>query len=131
MLPALGALAVRDAGPAVTDGALLARSAHPASGQPWDRSRALHLQHASDAITWRSPDSSWTVPADQRFAEGLEVNPRDDSYTLLTVAYASVLFFAGMSAKVRSPRSQWVTVGVAVAFFLSATRLVGTFATIL
>jgi hypothetical protein len=69
--------------------------------------------------------------ADQRFAEGLEANQRGDNYTLLTVAYASVLFFAGMSAKVRSPRSQWVMVGVAVVFFLAATTLVGTFPKIL
>lgn len=69
--------------------------------------------------------------ADERFAEGLEANQRGDNYTLLTVAYASVLFFAGMSAKVRSPRSQWVLVGVAVVFFVAATTLVGTFPKIL
>ncbi len=77
------------------------------------------------------PEHAAAVEADQRadarFADGLEANQRGGNYTLLTVAYASVLFFAGMSSKVRAHRSQWAMLWVAIAFFVGATVLVATF----
>ncbi|WP_347350462.1 hypothetical protein [Intrasporangium sp.] len=62
--------------------------------------------------------------ADRLFADGLNASSRADNYTLLTVLYASVLFFAGMSAKVRSRWAQWSLVWVGSAIFLLATGFI-------
>lgn len=62
--------------------------------------------------------------ADQHFEAGIEAHERADNYTLLTVAYASVLFFAGMSSKVRAVRSQWAMVWMGLLFFAGATTFV-------
>jgi hypothetical protein len=58
--------------------------------------------------------------AEETFTRALENNRRGDNYTLLTVAFASVLFFAAMSGKVSSRRSQWVLLGVGLGLFTLA-----------
>jgi hypothetical protein len=46
---------------------------------------------------------------------------RGDNYVMLTVAFASVLFFAGMSGRVKSIGGQWALLGIAIAIFTTAT----------
>lgn len=61
--------------------------------------------------------------ADAKFAEALDHNQRGDNYTLLTVAFASVLFFAAISGRMVSHRSQWLLLGLGLVIFLVATGL--------
>ncbi|HEY7859021.1 MAG TPA: hypothetical protein VIC82_11035 [Candidatus Nanopelagicales bacterium] len=61
--------------------------------------------------------------ADAKFAEALDYNQRGDNYTLLTVAFASVLFFAAMSGRMQGRRAQWFLLGVGLVMFLGAVSL--------
>ena len=61
--------------------------------------------------------------ADAKFADALEFNQRGDNYTLLTVAFASVLFFAAISGRMISRRSQWVLLALGLVIFVAATGL--------
>ena len=61
--------------------------------------------------------------ADVQFAAALQANQRGDNYTFLTVAFASVLFFAAMSGKMKSRQRQWTLLGIALAMFAMATLL--------
>jgi len=59
--------------------------------------------------------------ADARFQQALTNNQRGDNYTVLTVAFAAVLFFAAMSGRMRSTRGGDVLLGLAVVLFLVAS----------
>jgi hypothetical protein len=59
------------------------------------------------------------VLADAKFAEALDFNQRRDNYTVLTVALAAVLFFAAISGRIQSRRSQWFLLGLGLLLFLS------------
>ena len=59
--------------------------------------------------------------ADSRFADALKFNQRGDNYTILTVLFALVLFFAAASTRLGSPRAQWILLGVAIVFLIIAT----------
>jgi hypothetical protein len=61
--------------------------------------------------------------ADQLFAQGLDNNQRGDNYTILTVAFASVLFFAAISGRMKSRRNRWILLGVGLTIFTLATVL--------
>jgi len=61
--------------------------------------------------------------ADVQFAAALQANQRGDNYTFLTVAFASVLFFAAMSGKMTSRQRRWTVLGMALALFATATVL--------
>jgi len=61
--------------------------------------------------------------ADMKFAEALRNNQRGDNYTFLAVAFASVLFFAAMSGRMKSRRSQWTLLGISLAAFAGAVFL--------
>ena len=61
--------------------------------------------------------------ADQKFALALKYNQRGDNYTLLAVAFASVLFFAAISGRMKDARSQWALLGVGLAIFFLARLL--------
>jgi hypothetical protein len=61
--------------------------------------------------------------ADATFAGALSDNQQSDNYTLLTVAFASVLFFAAMSGRMKSRVNQWTVLGVGLALFTTATVL--------
>lgn len=65
--------------------------------------------------------------AEAEFADAVAANERGDNYTLLTVAFASVLFFAGMSGQVVQRRSQWLLVGIAIGFFVMAATFLAVF----
>ena len=58
--------------------------------------------------------------AEAAFSRALENNRRGDNYTLLTVAFAAVLFFAAMSGRMRSRSGQWTMLGVALGLFTMA-----------
>lgn len=69
--------------------------------------------------------------ADAKYQQALANNQRGDNYTLLTVAFAAVLFFAAMSGRMRSTRAGDVLLGfglvlfvVASAFLISYPKLV-------
>jgi hypothetical protein len=51
--------------------------------------------------------------ADELFAQALRNNQRGDNYTLLTVLFAAVLFFAAMSGRVDQVRNQKALLGLA------------------
>ncbi len=65
--------------------------------------------------------------ADAKFAEALDYNQRGDNYTLLTVAFASVLFFAAMSGRMHGRRAQWFLLGIGLAVFLVSVSLIAVY----
>ena len=65
--------------------------------------------------------------ADSRFADALVFNQRGDDYTILTVLFALVLFFAAASSRLGSPRAQWILIGVAITFMITGTVVLATF----
>lgn len=77
-----------------------------------------------DMAQYRLPELTTAQAVDTRatqtFTRALENNRRGDNYTLLTVAFASVLFFAAMSGNVSPRRFQWVFLGVSLALFAMA-----------
>lgn len=64
-----------------------------------------------------------SAKADELFATALENNQRGDNYTLLAVAFATVLFFAAISGRMRNRRSQWATLGVGLVLFAAAATI--------
>jgi hypothetical protein len=65
--------------------------------------------------------------ADSRFADALVFNQRGDNYTILTVLFALVLFFAAASTRLGSLRVQRILIGLAIIFLITATVIVATF----
>lgn len=61
--------------------------------------------------------------ADAKFAQALKDNQRGDNYTVLTIAFAAVLFFAAMSERMRSPRAGNVLLGLSLVVFVVAASL--------
>jgi hypothetical protein len=61
--------------------------------------------------------------ADAKFAEALRNNQRGDNYTVLTVAFATVLFFGALSGRMRSARAQWAFLALGFVGFLAAGSL--------
>lgn len=65
--------------------------------------------------------------ADASFAEALDFDTRSDNYTLLTVLFAVVLFFAAVSDRLRGPRSRWVMFGMACILLVVTLLVLATF----
>ena len=65
--------------------------------------------------------------ADTRFADALRFNQRADNYTILTVLFALVLFFAAASTRLGRLRAQWIVLGVAIVFLVAAMVILATF----
>ena len=65
--------------------------------------------------------------ADSRFADALRNNQRADNYTILTVLFALVLFFAAASTRLGRPRAQWILLGAAIAFLITAIAILATY----
>jgi hypothetical protein len=65
--------------------------------------------------------------ADSRFADALVFNQRGDDYTILTVLFALVLFFAAASTRLGRLRAQWILLGLAITFLIAATAILATF----
>ena len=68
----------------------------------------------SYVIPERKAAAAADVRADAKFAEALAENQRGDNYTLLTVLFAAVLFFAAISNRLRTVRLQAVMLGASV-----------------
>jgi hypothetical protein len=65
--------------------------------------------------------------ADIRFADALRFNQRADNYTILTVLFALVLFFAAASTRLGRLRAQWIVLGAAIVFLVAAMVILATF----
>jgi hypothetical protein len=65
--------------------------------------------------------------ADDRAEAASTANEHSDKYMLAVVLFASALFFAGMSTKLRSVRQQEVLVALGAAIFVVAAVLLATF----
>lgn len=61
--------------------------------------------------------------ADAKFAEALRNNQRGDNYTVLTIAFATVLFFGALSGRMRRPVAQWALLGIGTVGFLVCAGL--------
>ena len=64
--------------------------------------------------------------ADNRFADALIFNQHGDNYTILTVLFALVLFFAAASTRLGSARVQRILIGVAIVALITAAVILGT-----
>lgn len=51
--------------------------------------------------------SAADAAADRKFRQALRNNQRGDNYTVLTIGFASVLFFAALSERMRRRNAQW------------------------
>lgn len=65
--------------------------------------------------------------ADLRARHARDANQRGDNYTLLTVLFASVLFFAGISTKFEGRRVQQALIGLAVVLTIVGVGFLLTF----
>ncbi|MEI7057370.1 hypothetical protein WBG06_16210 [Nocardioides sp. CCNWLW239] len=62
--------------------------------------------------------------ADRKFRQALRNNQRGDNYTVLTIGFAAVLFFAALSERMRRRRAQWALLGIGgVGFVILAVVL--------
>lgn len=62
--------------------------------------------------------------ADDKYAEALRNNQRCDNYTVLTIAFATVLFSGALSGRMRRPIAQWALLGLgSVGFLVCAVLL--------
>jgi hypothetical protein len=65
--------------------------------------------------------------ADAKYEEALRNNQRGDNYTILTVAFATVLFFSAMATRLRNSRARWLMLAIAAVGFLATTGFLATF----
>jgi hypothetical protein len=56
--------------------------------------------------------------ADRRITGGTDARERADEYVLTTVFFASVLFFAGVSLRIRGSRLRLVVLGIGTALLV-------------
>ncbi len=102
-----------------------------AAFQSWLLTDPLHSRDAPtspfDQPEYVLPDAKAAQQADERadakFQEALANNQRGDNYTILTVLYAMVLFFAALAGRVQAKSAQWAMRGVAITGFLIATAI--------
>jgi hypothetical protein len=59
--------------------------------------------------------------ADRRAAQARTANQRSDEYVLITILFASVLFFAGISSKMDTRRARLLLLGTGIFVFVCAT----------
>ncbi|MFD7072894.1 hypothetical protein ACFV9G_01680 [Nocardioides sp. NPDC059952] len=59
--------------------------------------------------------------ADRKFVQALRNNQRGDNYTVLTIGFACVLFFAAISERMRRRRAQWALLCIGGVGFLVLT----------
>lgn len=65
--------------------------------------------------------------ADDLSATARQANGRSDNYVLATVMFAAVLFFAGVSTKLKTPGVRIAVLGSGVVLFLVTATIVATF----
>jgi hypothetical protein len=80
-----------------------------------------------DMPEYRVPESdearALNDKADALFVKALEDNQRGDNYTLLAVAFATVLFFAAISGRMKGRRYQWAILIVGLVVFTITTAI--------
>ncbi len=64
-------------------------------------------------------DDLLDLSAEHRQA-ALDANQNGDNYVLTTVGFALVIFFAGVSTKLRAQRNRWIMIGLAILLFVAA-----------
>lgn len=73
-----------------------------------------------ESVDARAADAT----ADRKFRQALRNNQRGDNYTVLTIGFASVLFFAALSERMRRRSAQWALLCIGgVGFVLLAVIL--------
>ncbi|MEU4450163.1 hypothetical protein AB0F44_02480 [Nocardioides sp. NPDC023903] len=73
-----------------------------------------------ESVDARAADAT----ADRKFRQALRNNQRGDNYTVLTIGFASVLFFAALSERMRRRSAQWALLCIGgVGFVLLAVVL--------
>ncbi|MER6972776.1 hypothetical protein ABT304_17070 [Nocardioides sp. NPDC000445] len=65
--------------------------------------------------------------ADRKFVQALRNNQRGDNYTVLTIGFASVLFFAALSERMRRRSAQWALLGIGGVGFVLLAVILATF----
>lgn len=65
--------------------------------------------------------------AQSKTENALESNKYSDNYTVLTILFATVLFFGAVSGRVRRTLSAWILVGTAGVIFIGASSILITF----
>ena len=103
--------------PAWIDTQPLKNSEAPASPFDMERYDVPELEQAADA----------DARAGAKFETALRDNQRGDNYTALTIAFATVLFFAALSGRMRRGRDQWILLGIGVAEFMVLAVVLLTF----
>lgn len=65
--------------------------------------------------------------ADKKFAQALESNQKGDNYSILTVLFALVLFFAAMGGRTRSTWASWFLIGIGAVVAIGGAVILATF----
>jgi hypothetical protein len=65
--------------------------------------------------------------ADEKYQEALNDNQHGDNYTLLTVLFATVLFFTAMSGRLRRSSSRWTVLGIGITLAVVGVGFLATF----
>jgi len=76
-----------------------------------------------DAIASQEADAR----ADGLFQQALDNNQRGDNYTLLAVVFATVLFFAAISGRVKRTANAWFLLGIGIVLFIGAAVVLITY----
>lgn len=61
--------------------------------------------------------------AGEKFDEALRNNQRGDNYTVLTIAFAAILFFGAMAGRMKGARAQWAFLAVGAVGFVVCSGL--------
>ncbi len=94
-----------------------------ADGQPTNAPFGLEVYVPPGTLESAEADAR----ADARFAVALEDNQIGDNYTILTVLFAVVLFFAAVSGRFKRHPTQWIALGIAIVLLVAGTATLATF----
>lgn len=76
-----------------------------------------------ESVDARAADAT----ADRKFHQALRNNQRGDNYTVLTIGFASVLFFAALSERMRRRSAQWALLCIGGVGFVILAVILMTF----
>jgi hypothetical protein len=60
------------------------------------------------------------VEAEEHRQQALDSNQNGDNYVLTVVGFALVIFFAGISSKLKEQKNRWIAIGTALTLFTAA-----------
>ncbi len=78
-------------------------------------------------VTAAKDAASLDRKAESQSATARAANQRSDNYVLMTIVFATVLFFAGISSKMDTFRARVFLLGMAIALLVGAIVVVGSF----